>query len=100
LKILVGQLNPIIGKISYNAEKILRVVDLARRLKADLAVFPELALTGYPPRDLLWRRDLLAQVETALTKEIAPASETVGILVGALTAKSPSRAFLTPTCRC
>ncbi len=83
LKILVGQLNPIVGKIIYNVEKILRVVDLARRLKADLTVFPELALIGYPPRDLLWRRDLLEQVEAALTKKIAPASEAVGILVGA-----------------
>ncbi len=83
MKILVGQLNPIIGKIRYNAEKILRVVDLARRLKADLAVFPELALIGYPPRDLLWRRDLLDQAEAALTKEIAPASTSIGILLGA-----------------
>ena len=83
MKILVVQLNPTVGKIRSNTEKILRVVDLARRLRADLAVFPELALTGYPPRDLLWRRDLLEQVEAALNKEIAPASTRTGILVGA-----------------
>ncbi|MEW6275100.1 MAG: NAD+ synthase [Bacillota bacterium] len=83
MKILVGQLNPVIGKIQYNVEKILRVVGFARLIKADLVVFPELVLVGYPPRDLLWRRDLLDRVEAALAKEIAPASEEVGILVGA-----------------
>ncbi|MEW6425344.1 MAG: NAD+ synthase [Bacillota bacterium] len=83
MKILVGQLNPVIGKIQYNVEKILRVVGFARLIKADLVVFQELALVGYPPRDLLWRRDLLDRVEAALAKKIAPASGAVGILVGA-----------------
>ncbi|MCL6447003.1 MAG: NAD+ synthase [Armatimonadetes bacterium] len=83
MKILVAQLNPIIGKIKSNTEKILRVVDLARRIKTDLVVFPELALIGYPPRDLLWRRELLEQGEAVLSKKIAPASTQVGILIGA-----------------
>lgn len=53
------------------------------RAGADLVVFPELAVTGYPPRDLLCRRDFLQRVERALAEEIAPMSREVALVVGA-----------------
>ena len=83
MRIALVQINPIIANIKYNTAKILRAIDFAGRLKADLVIFPELAIIGYPPRDLLWRQDLLEQVETALKKDIAPKSIKLGVLIGA-----------------
>jgi len=83
MKIALAQLNPIIGNIKYNAAKISRVIKICRNQNVDLAIFPELALTGYPPRDLLFREDFLKEIEIALQKYITPYSEDVGIIVGA-----------------
>ncbi len=49
----MAQINPTVGALAENAEKILEFADKARAAEADLVVFPELALTGYPPEDLL-----------------------------------------------
>ena len=83
MRIALVQFNPIIANIKYNTAKILQAIDFAGRLKADLVIFPELAIMGYPPRDLLWRQDILEQVETALKKDIAPKSQKLGVLIGA-----------------
>jgi NAD+ synthase (glutamine-hydrolysing) len=83
MKIALAQLNPIIGNIKYNVAKISRVIKICRNLKVNLVIFPELALTGYPPRDLLLRKDFLKQAEIALNKFIAPCSAEVGIIIGA-----------------
>jgi len=53
LKIALAQINPIIGNFKYNKNKILDFTLKALALKADLVVFPELCLCGYPPMDLL-----------------------------------------------
>ncbi|HAU31235.1 MAG: NH(3)-dependent NAD(+) synthetase [Desulfotomaculum sp. 46_80] len=82
MKIALAQLNPIIGNIKYNAAKISRIIKICRNQNVDLAIFPELALTGYPPRDLLFREDFLKEVEIALQKYITPYSEDVGIIIG------------------
>lgn len=67
LRIAVGQLNFWVGDISGNAEKILNAANKARdELKADLIVFPELALSGYPSEDLLLRPDFQHQIDKAL----------------------------------
>lgn len=52
MKILVAQLNMTVGDLEGNTKKILEVVDINRD-KADVLVFPELAITGYPPLDLI-----------------------------------------------
>jgi NAD+ synthase (glutamine-hydrolysing) len=83
MKIALAQLNPIIGNIKYNAAKISRVIKICRNFNTNLVIFPELALTGYPPRDLLLREDFLKETEIALEKFIAPYSTEVGIIIGA-----------------
>jgi NAD+ synthase (glutamine-hydrolysing) len=83
MRIALVQINPIIANIKYNTAKILRAIDFAGRLKADLVIFPELTIIGYPPRDLLWRQDLLEQVEISLKKDVAPKSIKLGVLIGA-----------------
>ncbi|GAB4511688.1 MAG: NAD+ synthase [Sulfuricaulis sp.] len=67
LRIALGQLNLLVGDVSGNAAKMIAAARRARDdLKADVILFPELALTGYPPEDLLLRPDLSVRVELAL----------------------------------
>ena len=53
IRIAMAQINPTVGAVKMNSAKILSYAERARRAGADLVVFPELALTGYPPEDLL-----------------------------------------------
>jgi NAD+ synthase (glutamine-hydrolysing) len=53
LRIAMAQINPVVGDLSANAAKILSYAEKARTRGADLVIFPELAVTGYPPEDLL-----------------------------------------------
>jgi NAD+ synthetase len=66
LKIALIQLNPIIGDFSYNCKKISRFAHKAVAAGCDLAVFPELAVSGYPPLDLLERRSFIDDHESAV----------------------------------
>jgi len=60
LRIALAQLNTTVGNLSGNAEKILDYAGRAAAAGADLVVFPELALTGYPPEDLILKTDFTA----------------------------------------
>jgi NAD+ synthase (glutamine-hydrolysing) len=53
LRIALAQLNPTVGDLEGNVSKIIEYIGKARRANADLVAFPELAVTGYPPEDLL-----------------------------------------------
>jgi NAD+ synthase (glutamine-hydrolysing) len=55
MKIYIGQINPTVGALRTNAEMIRRAYDGGVRAGADVALVPELSVTGYPPRDLLDR---------------------------------------------
>lgn len=69
LRLAVAQLNFLVGDIDGNADKIIAACDTARqRHHAHAIVFPELALTGYPPEDLLLRADLHQRVSQALAR--------------------------------
>jgi NAD+ synthase (glutamine-hydrolysing) len=82
LHVALAQLDLLVGDVGGNAA---RVVSEARRardeLHADLAVFPELTLSGYPPEDLLFHRGLRTQIEQALA-EVAAASHGIALYVG------------------
>jgi NAD+ synthase (glutamine-hydrolysing) len=65
LNIQIAQLNFLVGDIEGNARRILEAANAAVG-EADLIVFPELALTGYPPEDLLLRNEFMRRVETAV----------------------------------
>lgn len=81
LKLVLAQLNFLVGDIHGNTKKILAAVEQAKTMQADLIAFPELALTGYPPEDLLLRQDFLQQANLALTN-IAAASQNIAIVLG------------------
>ena len=55
LSMLLAQINPCVGAIEKNANKIIDII-LANQQQYDFIIFPELALCGYPPEDLLFRK--------------------------------------------
>lgn len=67
LTILMAQINPKVGAIFENADKIIHVIQ-QQQAHHDIIIFPELALTGYPPEDLLLRHELYRSVESALDR--------------------------------
>ena len=89
MKIYLCQLNPTIGDIKGNKEKIIRKIEEAKRSGAQLAIFPEMALTGYPPQDLLLRPHFIKKVWEA-AEEIEAHTDGIHVLVG-LPRKNPSR---------
>ncbi|HEV7166141.1 MAG TPA: NAD+ synthase [Gammaproteobacteria bacterium] len=69
LRIVMAQLNLLVGDVAGNAQKILQAADQSRdRLKAQLLVFPELALSGYTPEDLLFRTDFRRRIEAGVAQ--------------------------------
>ena len=69
LRIVIGQLNFMVGDISGNIDKMIEAMITARdAMQADLIVFPELSMTAYPPEDLLLRTDFYEQVEVGLQR--------------------------------
>jgi NAD+ synthase (glutamine-hydrolysing) len=65
-RIALAQLDLLVGDVRGNAARVRETALRARRMGADLVVFPELTLSGYPPEDLLFHRGLRIQVELAL----------------------------------
>ena len=82
LKIALVQLNPYVGAIKKNTDKILAEVDQAQQQKADILVTPELSLTGYPPEDLLLRPGFIQKTEQYLETIIAHSRQSIAMIVG------------------
>ncbi len=59
LRIAQAQINPIVGDFEYNTKKILSYIEMAKKQSADIIVFPELCLCGYPPEELLLKPSFL-----------------------------------------
>ena len=66
IRIALAQVNPTVGAVSENRALVADWVDRARVEGADLVVFPELVLSGYPPDDLVFRVDFLEAVRAEL----------------------------------
>jgi NAD+ synthetase len=81
MKIALAQINTTVGDFDGNVEKACRMIDQACHQGADLILFPELTITGYPPRDLLDKRAFVDKNLKAL-RVLLPVSERIGILVG------------------
>ncbi len=84
MKIALCQIDPIIGNLEYNKKKILDGYKKAVESNADLAIFPELSLVGYPPLDLVEKSEFRKAVNAA-SNEIAAATKDVGLIFGTIT---------------
>jgi len=85
LKVALAQLDLLVGDVQGNLARVLAESRRAASLGADLVLFPELTLSGYPPEDLLFHRGLRAQVEAAvaaLAAEVSGSSQLPAVIVG------------------
>ncbi|HEY0564094.1 MAG TPA: NAD+ synthase [Terriglobales bacterium] len=84
MKIALAQINPTVGDLDGNTKKIISFAQDARQRGAELVIFPELSVIGYPPRDLV---EVPAVVQKGMRKldEIAAATKGVSVIVGAVT---------------
>ena len=80
MKIALCQINPTVGALNYNKELILKYYRKCIEENADIVVFPELCLTGYPPQDILWEDGFVDQNVFLLNEIIAESS--IPLIVG------------------
>src|SRR5271166_3516173 len=81
MRLALCQMNATVGDIAGNAAKISEGIRAARDARAELVLFPELALTGYPPEDLLLKEHFLADARAAL-EQLASNTHGVPAIVG------------------
>lgn len=81
LRLALGQVNSTVGDLGGNTRKILRAVDRAREIGAELVAFPELSLPGYPPEDLLLNSSFIEANLEALQR-LTRATRGITVIVG------------------
>ena len=81
MKIALAQINTTVGDITGNRDRVFRAMEKAAASGADIVAFPELCLTGYPPRDLLGLHGFVESNLNAL-REIASNSDRMGVVIG------------------
>ncbi|MGC8511881.1 MAG: NAD+ synthase [Acidimicrobiales bacterium] len=81
LRLALAQINPVVGDLEANTAKVVQLLGQAESYGADIAVFPELAVTGYPPEDLLLKPGFVADNRRALER-IAKAATGLVAVVG------------------
>jgi NAD+ synthase (glutamine-hydrolysing) len=82
LRIALAQLNMFVGDVAGNTQRVIDTAADARdRLKADLVLFPELSLCGYPPEDLLFHNGMRRQVTAALER-VRTETRDIAVIIG------------------
>ena len=81
MRLALAQINPVVGDLEGNRALILQRLAEAKDARADIALFPELAVTGYPPEDLLLRPGFVRAAEASL-EEIARSARGIVAVVG------------------
>ena len=84
MKIALGQINPTVGDFSGNAARIVEFSQRARSQGADLILFPELSVCGYPPRDLVERSSFVENNRNAV-EQIAAQTTGIAVVCGVVT---------------
>jgi predicted amidohydrolase len=81
MRMALAQIDPLIGDFRGNCAKICRFIEQARNRQCELVIFPELALIGYPPRDLLDKSGFAAH-SRRYWQQIQDASRGMGVICG------------------
>lgn len=89
MKICIAQINTRVGDLDGNTDRVIQNMDRARSQGADLTVFPELAVVGYPPEDLL-EKPVFVQKNLEALERIRLASSGQGVVVGFVSPNSSS----------
>lgn len=80
LRVAIAQMNSVVGDFQHNADRINEFLEEAVQCGADLILFPELALTGYPPEDLLLKKDFIEKNDEILKRLASSAKEIVAVI--------------------
>jgi len=80
MRIAMAQINTTVGDSEGNIEKIKEYISNAKKNKADLVIFPELAITGYPPQDLLLENAFVKRNKELLEELISHNGDVAGII--------------------
>src|SRR3989344_1848843 len=89
MKIALAQVNPTVGDLENNYQLISKAVAEARQKKVDLLIFPELCLTGYPPKDLLMKKKFVARNLEIMQRIVQESKESeTAIILGFVDAKN------------
>ena len=91
-RIAMAQMNSVVGDLTGNVQRIERWLREARRARADLIAFPELALTGYPPEDLLLSPRFLEETQKALGVVIRRCQNIAAVIGFVATRETPAQA--------
>jgi len=81
MKIVLAQINPIIGALDVNCQKIIHAIEQAKKMGAQLVIFPEMAICGYPPEDLLLLPSFISAVMQNLHK-IIRVTQNIAAIIG------------------
>jgi len=81
IRVGIAQINSTVGDLTGNTKKIMECIDQAKSLGVDLLTFPELAITGYPPEDLLLKPQFIKQNRQSLSRIIEYSSD-IAVVVG------------------
>src|SRR5438309_4020000 len=81
VRVALGQINPTVGDLEHNVRLIVHGIERARALGCSLVAFPELAITGYPPEDLLFKPAFIEANLRALDA-VTQASRGLSVIVG------------------
>ncbi|MFH1740500.1 MAG: NAD+ synthase [bacterium] len=84
IRLAAAQINPVVGDISGNTEKIRAALQECRNRKVQVVAFPEMALSGYPPRDLLLKTQYLDDLDSHL-QQIIPETQGLIAVIGTVT---------------
>jgi NAD+ synthase (glutamine-hydrolysing) len=83
LRIGLSQLNPVVGDLDGNFDKVVRAIEAARAQSVDLLAFPEMVITGYPPEDLLLKPSFISAV-VRRTRDLLPHTAGMTVVVGSV----------------
>ncbi len=81
IRVSLAQINPVVGDLDGNADKLINFINEAKCAGSDIVILPELALCGYPPEDLLFRRSFSEDNLSALQK-VLPSTEGICAVIG------------------
>jgi len=81
LRLALAQINHVVGDLEGNYQKIVRYIDEARKLGADLIAFPEMVITGYPPEDLLLKPEFI-QDNLSYLHKLLDYTDDITVIVG------------------
>jgi NAD+ synthase (glutamine-hydrolysing) len=88
IRIDIAQINPVVGDIYNNALKIINLSEKATLQGVHLLIFPELALVGYPPEDLLLRTQFIQEIESSIQYILKKVPTSISVLFGAPSANN------------